>query len=101
MNNFIETQTTPTFGSTVALAMGAVIMGGQFHYPAPVDAYKVEQVTSTSSSSTEGIQLAGSTSEVLAKEIASIYASFAMRQEKLTEDFEAAIFDDLEGLYEA
>ena len=34
-------------------------------------------------------------------QMASIYASFSERQELLGEEFEAAIFDDLDSLYES
>lgn len=100
MNNFVETQPTSTIG-TVALAVGAAIMGGQFQYPMSVDAYEVEQVSSTFSPFKESLRVATQASEMFAKEIASIYASFAQRQEALGAEFEAAIFEDLEALYEA
>jgi len=39
--------------------------------------------------------------EFFAQQIAAIYSSFAQRQERLDPEFEAAIFRDLESLYEA
>ncbi len=100
MINFVETQPIPTIG-TVAVAVGAAIMGSQFQYPMPVEKYQIEQASSTFSFFEEGLHTVTPANEVFAKEIASIYASFAERQEALGTEFEAAIFGDLEGLYEA
>lgn len=36
-----------------------------------------------------------------ARDVAAIYASVSERQERLGAEYEAAIFDDLDGLYEA
>lgn len=40
-------------------------------------------------------------SEQFAQQVAAIYNGFAERQERLGAEFEAAIFSDLESLYEA
>jgi hypothetical protein len=102
MIDLVETQTTPTIAirSTFALAVGAAIMGNQFQYPKPAEAYEVQQVSGSYSAFKESLQTGGQVSEAFAQSMATIYSSLAARQEPFGTEFEAAIFDDIEDLYE-
>jgi hypothetical protein len=100
MVSFVGTQPTSTVG-TFALAMGAAIVAGQLSYPMPVQTYRIDQVGRTFSSFVEPLGLANHGNEAFAKEVASIFSAFAERQEPLGAEFEAAIYSNLEELYEA
>ncbi len=107
MNNLVLTQTTPTIGSAVALAVGAAIISGQFQYPEPAEAYELQaeayelqQVSGSYSAFIESLQTEFQVNEAFAQSMASIYSSLAERQEPFGTAFEAAIFDDIEDLYE-
>ena len=87
---------TPT---TVAVAVGAAMFAGQFQYPTRVEPYEVRQTRGTHSDFLENLMKpAGMYS--FAQQVAAIYSGFAERQERLGDEFDAAIFSDLESLYE-
>ena len=94
--------TQPTIG-VLALVFGAAMAAGQPVWPASeTPTYAVAQ---TSSSYSEFAQQVMSVSEQyphadFAREVASIYTSLSERQTRLGNEFEAAIFDDLDSLYE-
>ena len=91
--------TRPT-SSTVAIAVGAAMLAGQFQYPARVETYQLQQVRGTYSDFVvKLVRPVGS--EQFAQQVAAIYNGFAERQERLGAEVEAAIFSDLESLYEA
>lgn len=97
MIELAATRPTPT---TLAAAVGAAMLAGQFHYPGRVEAYEVQQVRGTYSGFMEGLAKPTSVDN-FAQQIAAIYSGFAESQERLGAEFEAAIFSDLESLYEA
>jgi hypothetical protein len=90
---------TPT-STTFAAALGAAILAGQLHYPPRVEPYEVQQVRGTYSDFMESLAKPSGVDQ-FAQQIAAIYNGFAERQERLDAEFEAAIFSDLESLYEA
>ena len=65
--------------------------------------YMVDRTPSSYSQFSEQMMVAAkqSSHEDFARDMAAIYASLSERQERLSEEFEAAIFDDLDNLYEA
>lgn len=97
MNKIVSTRPTST---TFAVAMGAAILTGQLQYPSRVEPYQVVQVGGTYSDFMEHLARPVGVDN-FAQQIAAIYSSFAQRQERLGAEFEAAIFSDLESLYEA
>lgn len=97
----IELVTTRPTSTTVAAAISAAIMSGQLPYPPRVEPYEVQQIRGTYSDVTGGAAAHTLGIEHVARQVAAIYSSFAQRQERLGAEFEAAIFSDLEGLYEA
>ncbi len=97
MNKIVSTRPTST---TFAVAMGAAILTGQLQYPSRVEPYQVVQVGGTYSDFMEHLARPVGVDN-FAQQIAAIYSSFAQRQERLGPEFEAAIFSDLESLYEA
>ncbi len=82
------------------VAVGAAMLAGQVHYPPRVEAYEVQQVRGTYSGFMESLAKPAGVDH-FAQQIAAIYNGFAERQERLGAEFEAAIFNDLESLYEA
>lgn len=77
------------------------LISGQSQYPPRVEPYEVQQVTGTYSDFMEGMAARSLSIGQFEQQVAAIYSSFAKRQERLGTEFEAAIFSDLEGLYEA
>ena len=100
MSSFVATQLTPTRG-TIALAVGAAIVAGQFNYPAFELPYQIDQAGRTFSSFIEPLGRVVYPNEAFVETIASVFSSFAERQEPLGAEFEAAIFANIEELYEA
>jgi hypothetical protein len=98
MNELVTARPTST---TLAVAMGAAMMSGHLQYPPRVEPYAIQQVRSTHSDFMESMASRSSSGDQFAQQIAAIYSSLAQRQERLGAEFEAAIFSDLEGLYEA
>ncbi len=104
MNNLIASQTSQTATGTLAFAVGAVIAAVQPTWPEQeTPNYQVMHIAPSYSEVSK--QLTGSTGEIsqadFAHDMATIYASLSSRQERLGAEFEAAIFDDLDSLYEA
>ncbi|ROU03474.1 hypothetical protein [Histidinibacterium lentulum] len=95
----IELAATRPTSNTFAVAVGAAMLAGQFHYPPRVEAYEVQQVRGTYSDFMESLAKPDGVDH-FAQQIAAIYNSFAERQGRLGAEFEAAIFSDLESLYE-
>lgn len=86
--------------TTVVAAISAAIVVGQLQYPPRVEPYELKQVRGTHSDFLGSLSRSVSVDH-FAQQIAAIYNSFAVRQERLGADFEAMIFSDLESLYEA
>lgn len=97
MTELIASRSSPTSAD----AMCAALMPGRLQYPRRVEPYEVQQVRGTYSGFMEGMAARSDGVELFAQQVAAIYSSFAKRQERLGAEFEAAIFSDLEGLYEA
>lgn len=95
----IELAATRPTSTTFAVAVGAAMLAGQFQYPPRVEGYEVQQVRGTYSDFMES--LAKPAGVDFAQQITAIYNGFAERQGRLGPEFEAAIFSDLESLYEA
>jgi len=91
--------TRPTY-TTFAVAMSAAMLTAQFQYPVREDPYEVQQERGTHSDFMESLS-SPIASDYFAQQVVEIYNSFAQRQERLGAEFEAAIFSDLESLYEA
>lgn len=103
MNEIIHNQTQASSKGSVALAIGAVMATGQAYWPADEPpAYVIDQTIPSYSAVTEKI-LAESKNphSTFVDQMASIYATFSQRQQLLGAEFEAAIFDDLDSLYES
>lgn len=98
--SMIELAATRPTSTTFAVAVGAAMIAGQFQYPQKVEAYQVLQVRGTYSDFMESIAKPSGI-ENFAQQIATIYNGFAEGQERLGAEFEAAIFSDIESLYEA
>lgn len=96
----IELAATRHTSTTLAAAFGAAMLTSQFQYPLRVEPYEVRQEPGTHSDFMESITKPARVNH-FAQQIAAIYNSFAERQGRLGADFEAAIFSDLESLYEA
>lgn len=103
MTAIIHNQTPASSMGSVALAIGAAMATGQAHWPAEeAPTYVINQTVPSYSEVTEKIVAATKNPHsTFVEQMASIYASFSERQELLGEAFEAAIFDDLDSLYEA
>lgn len=96
----IELASTRPTSTTLAVAVGAAMLAGQFQYPPRVEAYEVKQVCGTYSDFMERLARPAGVDD-FAQQIAAIYNGFAARQTRLGAEFEAALFNDLESLYEA
>lgn len=94
----LHSRQTPT---SLAITIGAALMTGQLQYPARADVYEIQQVKGTYSDYVGGATVRPLRIETVAQQIAVLYSSFAERQERLGEEFEAAIYSDLKDLYEA
>lgn len=80
--------------------MSAAILTGELQYPDRVEPYQVQQERGTYSAFMENLARPVGV-DCFAQQMSAIYSSFAQRQERLGVEFEAAIFSDLESLYEA
>lgn len=96
----IELPATRPTSTTLAVAVGAAMLAGQLQYPSRVESYVVHQVRGTHSGFMESLAKPAGFDH-FAQQIATIYNSFADTQKRLGSEFEAAIFSDLESLYEA
>ena len=103
MNAITQSQTPASSMGSVALAIGAAMAAGQAYWPTKeAPAYLINQTVPSYSEVTEQILAATrNPHSTFVEQMASIYASFSERQELLGEEFEAAIFDDLDSLYES
>jgi len=99
MTEFITERSAST--TAVAAVMGAAMLSGAFQYPQRTAPYEIEQVQGTHSDFSLTTAAQEFDAEFFAQQIAAIYSSFAQRQERLDPEFEAAIFRDIESLYEA
>lgn len=103
MNQIIHSHTSASSMGSFALAIGAAMATGQAFWPAVENpTYVINQTVPSYSEVTERILV--ETRNPLTNfvdQMASIYASLGQRQQLLGEEFEAAIFDDLDSLYEA
>jgi hypothetical protein len=96
----IELAPTRPTSTTFAVAVSAAMLAGQLQYPQRVEGYEVQQVRGTYSDFLERLAKPAGVDH-FALQIAAIYNGFAARQERWDVEFEAAIFGDLERLYEA
>jgi len=103
MSEIIQSQTSMSSMGSVALAIGAALAAGQAYWPADeVPAYVINQTRPSYSEVTEQIFVATrNPNSNFVDQMASMYASFSQRQQLLGEEFEEAIFDDLDSLYES
>jgi hypothetical protein len=97
MIKLMVTRPTPT---SFAAAIGAAMLTGPMLYPHRVEPYKLQQVGGTYSDFMDKLAKPAGL-EHFAQQVAAIYSSFAERQKRLGAEFEAAIFSDVESLYEA
>lgn len=93
-------QECPT-SATVAFAIGAAMLAGQINYPPSSSPYEICQIGSTYSDYAEKLALNSNSEEEFVREVASFYNTLLQNQQRLGPEFERAIFDDLEELYEA
>lgn len=103
MNNIVSTQTSQTATGALAFAVGAVIAAGQPAWPVrETPNYVVTQTASSYSQFSEQVMVAAQqpAHADFVRDMAAIYASLSERQERLGDEFEAAIFVDLDSLYE-
>lgn len=104
MNNIAVTYTSQTTTGALAFAVGAALVSGQPAWPVrETPSYTVTQATPSYSQFSEQIMIAGKqpVHTEFARDIAALYVALSQRQERLGYEFEAAIFDDLDSLYEA
>lgn len=104
MNNIAIDQTSKTSTGALAFAIGTAMMAGHPTWPTQSEpSYTIEKTTASYSQFRK--QLIADAEQPFSLEfphqVASIFSSLNKRQERLGEDFERAIFGDLESLYEA
>lgn len=97
--------------SAMAWALGAAVMATQVSYLIRQDPYEMDdpyEIVSQVRTYSRFMHSVGHSSAIdsidvdqFASQVAELYYSFAQRQERLGAEFEAAIFSDLESLYEA
>lgn len=99
MNELLAPDPTNT---TLAFTLGAAIMSAQLpSYPQRAESYEVRQEVGTYSPLMNKTSAQPSESMLMAQQVSAIFSSFAERQERLGAEFEAAVFSNLEALYEA
>ena len=104
MNKFISSQTPQTAPSTLALAIGATMAAGPSVWPVrEAPSYIVTETAPSYSQLSEQINAAAKqpAHADFARDMATIYASLSERQKRLGNEFEEAIFGDLDSLYES
>ena len=104
MNNIASIHTSQTATGALAFAVGAAMAAGQPAWPVPeTPSYMVIQTAPSYSQFSEQVLVAAKQPAHLdfARDMAAIYASLSERQQRLGDEFEAAIFDDLVSLYES
>lgn len=87
--------------TSFALAMGMAMLSGQPAYPVQIETFRNHQIDRTHSDFIQSLRGRSVANEQFALQISGFFASLAERQAPLGEDFQAAIFSDLEALYEA
>lgn len=96
----IDVMTTkPT--TSFALAVGVAMLSGQAAYPIPSETFRSQQVDRTHSDFIEALRGRSTATEQFAMQISGIFTSLAERQAPMGDEFQAALFSDLEALYEA
>ena len=103
MDRINSNQNSQTATDALALAVGAVMTTGQPTWPTrEAPSYMVTRTApSYSHFSNQVINVVKQHPHSgFAQEVAAIYASLSQRQVHLGEDFESAIYEDLDGLYE-
>lgn len=103
MSKITQNQTSMSSMGTVAIAIGTAIATGQAYWPVDeAPTYVIQQTRSSYSAVSEQVFAATiNPHSNFVDQMASIYASFSNRQQSLGREFEAAIFDDLDSLYES
>ena len=103
MSEIIQSQTQMSSRGSAALAIGTLLATGHAYWPAhELQPYVIDHTVSSYSEVTERIvALAKNPRPNFVDQMASIYSTFSQRQELLGQEFEAAIFDDLDSLYES
>lgn len=103
MSEIIQSQTPMSSMGTVAIAIGTALATGQAYWPSmDAPAYVIQHTGSSYSQVTEQVLASiENPHSSFVDHMASIYASLSQRQQLLGQDFEAAIFDDLDSLYES
>ncbi|WP_139212331.1 hypothetical protein [Jannaschia pohangensis] len=104
MNSIPNEQTSQTATGAIAFAVGAAMAAGQPAWPErETPSYTVVQIAPSYSQFSEQVMTKSKQPSHIdfARDVAAIYASVSERQERLGAEYEAAIFDDLDGLYEA
>lgn len=104
MNDIVSSHTSQTATGALIFAVGAAMAAGQPAWPvSDPESYMVIQTTPTYSHFSEQFMVSVKQPAHVdfARDIAAIYASLSERQEPLGDKFEAAIFDDLDSLYES
>ena len=76
------------------------MLTGLVPYPTKTELFQTQKVGGTYSAFMEHLRLRSLANEQFAVQVSAIYSALSGRQEQLGEEFEAAIFSDLEGLYE-
>ena len=94
-----STQTTST--TLAAAAVGAVLLTGQVQYPTRMDTYEIVQPRGSHSDFSAEAVTRASAEDVFAAKVTSVYRRLSERQQRLDHELEAAIFSDVESLYEA
>lgn len=84
----------------VGMGAGAIVLDGMPKYAQPIGAYEWQRVLSSYSSFKNHLNSRGEV-ERFSEQISAIYSKFSHRQERLGVEFEAAIFNDIDNLYEA
>ncbi len=104
MNRTNSRQTSQTAIGALAIAVGTAMAAGQADWPSQeTPSYIVPHTTPSYSYFSEQAlnALKQHPRSDFAHDMAAIYASLSQRQVRLGEQFELAIFEDLDSLYEA
>ena len=104
MNNVVPDQTARIKPEIQTLAAMSETPTEQSAWPAPeTPDYMVNQTPSSYSRFSGQMMIATkqSSHENFIRDIAAIHASLSQRQERLNKEFETAIFDNLNSLYES
>lgn len=86
--------------TTLAGTMGAIFLANPAHFPPTEESYEILQPRGTYSDIAQSFPLYFVRQEYFAHQLSKLYHDLASDQARLEPEFEAAIFDDLEGLYE-